>query len=303
MTKELSHVRSAWPTASRPRRLVTVALGTALAVQLSIALARAADAPESAIAISKALRVGPAATSPLNGLVARLSGGRAKIVRTFSAPMGLIGLVVSGGPGRTAVLYASPNGLYLINGQIYGADGQNYTRAAQQLYLPPPPTPAQNFAALKETHSFLWGKKSATKELWMIFDPDCIFCHKSYESLKVLVGEGKLKVHIIAVGFLKPDAMGKSAAIVGASSPSAALASDEDKYDVAAEEGGAIADFRNAKALRWVQGNTAWMKAHGITGTPYMLWRDPSGRVRAEAGYESDVAALMARIGTSAQLR
>ena len=303
MTKELSRVRAAWPTASRPRRLVTVALYTALAVESSLALARAAGAPESALAISKSLRAGPAATSPVNGLVARLSGGRAKIVRTFSAPLGLIGLVVSGGPGRTAVLYASRDGQYLINGQIYGADGRNYTRAAQQLYLPPPPTPAQTFGALKETHTFLWGKESASKEIWMIFDPDCIFCHKSYESLKALVSEGKLKVHIIAVGFLKPDAMGKSAAIVGASAPSAALANDEDKYDVATEEGGAIADFRDAKALRWVQGNTEWMKAHGITGTPYMLWRDPSGRVRAEAGYESDVAALMARIGTSAQLR
>ncbi|GHE01210.1 thiol:disulfide interchange protein [Defluviimonas sp. 20V17] len=237
------------------------------------------------------------ASAAIAATLDKLSGGRVKVLRVFPAPAGLVGVAITEGPGRNGIVYMTADGSYILRGEILKSDGTNVTQDEADQYLPKPPTAAQNFAALDQTHSFVWGKASAKKELWIVFDPNCIYCHKTYEDLKSDVAKGEVKVHIIQVGFLKPSSLGKAAAILGAKDPAKALATDEEGFDVAAEEGGIKPDLSNSDAVAQVKANNAWMQAQGIGGTPYLLFRDAQGKAHAIGGYDPDTAKLLAAIG------
>lgn len=273
------------PALRHARSLVGLALGGAMALSALPAVAQTTDQP--------AIKV----PAPVQATVDKLTGGQAKILKAFQAPAGLIGIAISVGKGHDSIIYASPDGKYLVQGVIVSANGDNMTRLAADQYLPKPATAAQNFAVLSQTHTYLWGKDSAKKEIWVVFDPNCIFCHKLFEGLKSHVAAGDVKVHVIQVGFLKPSSLGKAAAIFSAKDPAAALAQDEAKFDTSKEEGSITPDMSNAAAVAKVKANNAWMKAQGIKGTPYMLYRDAGGKPQAIEGYMANTAALLAKIG------
>lgn len=247
----------------------------------------------------------PKAPAGVTKTISQLSNGQATILETFDGPAGtnLTGMAVSLGQGRNMIMYATKDGKYVFVGGIFGADGTNYSMQAAQKYLPNNPgltgstAPAQNveqiFKDLDKAHAYLWGKSSAKKEIWVVMDPDCVFCHKIYMDAKPLVEKGDLKVNVIQVGFLKPDSIGKAAAIVGAPDPAAALAKDEEGFDASREEGGIRPDTSNEAATAKVKANNQWMQAHGIGGTPYVIYRDKDGRPGVVPGYPQDLAALL----------
>ena len=239
------------------------------------------------------------APMPVVEAVERVSRGQAKIEHVFEGPMNLIGMAVQVAPGRNMIMYASKDGQYLIMGGIFGPNGQNYTMAAAQAYLPPPPPPpnvGKNYDALKKTHTYVWGKASAKKTLWAVFDPDCIFCHKLFGELQPYVDKGDVKVHVIQVGFLKPDALGKAAAIMSSKDPAAELVKDETKFDESTEEGGIAPNTNDAKAVSEVKANNQWMSGHGIGGTPYVLYLQKNGKPGVLPGFTSDVASLLSQV-------
>lgn len=297
----------ALPKARRPKPAVTAlrlaSLPAALVAGLAVlpALAQTSDAPAQPPAQDQA---GDAAAPALidtpdavQATIEKLTGGRAKILQAYKAPAGLIGLSVELGPHKDTILYASPDGKYVMQGTIVDADGQNITQQEAQQILPKPPGAAENFATLEQTKSYVWGKADAPKELWILFDPNCIYCHKTYDALKPAVETGKVKVHIIQAGFLKESSLGKAAAIMAAKDPSAALAEDEDKFDESHEEGGIKGDTSNADAVAAVQANNAWMQAQGISGTPYLLYKGVDGKMADFGGYDADIDGLLAKIG------
>jgi thiol:disulfide interchange protein DsbG len=277
-------------------RVASMARRLALCAGLAIAGAlpgHAQTAPAQTAPAATTIPVPPAVATTLT----TLSQGHAKILKAFKAPAGLVGIAISTGPGHNAILYATPDGAYLFQGAIISAKGENLTQLAAQSVLPKPPTAAENFAALGKTHSYLWGQPAAKKEMWIVFDPNCIFCHKIYEDLKAHVAAGEVKVHIIQVGFLKPSSLGKAAAILAAKDPATALATDESGFDAKAEEGGITPDMTDKAAVAEVKANNAWMSAQGIGGTPYLLYRDANGKVQGIAGYDPDTTGLLAKIG------
>lgn len=274
------------PAFRRPRALMGLALAGAMALTMAApAMAQTADQPAIDI------------PAPVAATVDKMTGGQVKILKAFQAPAGLIGVAISAGQGRDSIIYATPDGKYLIQGVIVSATGDNMTRLAADQFLPKPPTAADNFAVLSKAHTYLWGQDSAKKELWVVFDPNCIYCHKLFEGLKANVAAGDVKVHVIQVGFLKQSSLGKAAAIFAAKDPAAALAEDEANFDTAKEEGSIAPDTSDAAAVAKVQDNNAWMKTQGIKGTPYMLFRDTEGKPQAIEGYMPDTAALLAKIG------
>lgn len=258
------------------------------------AMAAAAPTAPAAAAADSSDGTPPAA---IVNTLDKLSGGQVKVLRVFPAPAGLLGVAITQGPGQNGIVYMTADGSYILRGEILKSDGTNVTQAEADHYLPKPPTAAQNFAALDKTHTFLWGKASAKKELWIVFDPNCIYCHKTYKDLKGYVAKGAVKVNIIQVGFLKPSSLGKAAAILAAKDPAKALATDEKGFNVAAEEGGIKPDLSDSAAVAQVKENNAWMQAQGIGGTPYLLFRDAEGKAHAIGGYDPDTAKLLAAIG------
>ncbi len=283
------------------------ALPVALVAGLSVmpALADTASAPAPTgkdITASASAKPGVqeiAVPDAVRATVDKLTGGKAKILKAFKAPAGLIGVGISLGPNSNLVLYASADGKYLMQGVIMDSNGQNVTRVESKSVLPQPPSAAENFSTLDKTHSFVWGKADAPKELWLLFDPNCIYCHKTYDALKPAVEAGKVKVHVIQAGFLKSSSKAKAAAIMAAKDPAAALATDENKFDEAKEEGGIKGDTSDSKAVAAVEANNAWMEKQAISGTPYLLFKDASGKAVDIKGYDPDIKSLLARIGTA----
>ncbi|KEP68573.1 thiol:disulfide interchange protein DsbG [Thioclava sp. BHET1] len=285
---------------------LTLAVGTSLAALPALADQAATTATDKAAPAADATAAAtPAplktidAPAPVQATLDKLTNGSTKILKAFEAPNGLIGLAVTMGPQKNAILYATPDGKYMMQGMIFDADGQNLTQIEAQQVLPQPPGAAENFASLDKTHSFVWGKASASKEMWILFDPNCIYCHKTYEALKPAVKAGKVKVHVIQAGFLKQDSLAKAAAILSAKDPAAALATDEEKFDEAKEEGAIKGDTSNADAVAEVKKNNEWMQAQGIGGTPYILFKDSDGKPQEVKGYDSDIDGLLAKIGTA----
>jgi thiol:disulfide interchange protein DsbG len=287
-------------TKSRLALAAVAAFAFGISAGVSVASAAAPTA-------THATQVAPAAQAGAQGILDHLSRGQAKIKKTFAGPAGsgLTGLVVDlGVPGREMVAFTTHDGKYMIVGGVFDAAGTNYSLKAMQAYLPPAPAPAnaqKNFEDLSKAHLYLWGKADAAKELWVLVDPDCIFCHKLYVDLAPLVASGRVKVHVIQAGFLKPDALGKAAAILGAKNPAAALVEDEGQFDVATEEGGIKPDLTNGQAIGWAKQNNEWMQSHGIGGTPYVMYRDLHGKVGVVAGYPSDINALLTQVGSAAK--
>lgn len=289
--------------ATRPLPALGLSLGLIGALAAVPALAQTATPPAAtaatptpaATATPKSVDVPDAVQATLN----KLTGGTTKVLGAFEAPAGLIGLAVSLGPQKNAILYATPDGKYLMQGMIVSSDGKNMTQAEAKQMLPQPPDAAANFASLDKTHSYLWGKAAAPKEMWVLFDPNCIYCHKTYEALKPAVSAGKVKVHVIQAGFLKADSMAKAAAIMAAKDPAAALATDEKNFDDAKEEGSIKGDMSNKDAVAKVTANNIWMQAQGIGGTPYILYKDAAGKAQDIAGFDPDIDGLLAKIGTA----
>lgn len=275
-----------------PRRFVFGAM-------LSAAGATGLPALADNAATANATRADETPPAAITRTLDRLTNGQIKILRTFDAPAGLVGVAVSQGKGHNGIFYMTPDGSYILQGEIVKSDGTNVTRADADKYLPKPPGAAENFATLDKTHDFLWGKESARKQIWILFDPNCIYCHKTYEALKPEVEKGTVKVHIIMAGFLKASSLGKAAAILSARDPAAALAMDESGFDAKVEEGSIKGDESDADAVALVKKNNDWMRQQGIGGTPYQLFIDTNGKVQAVSGYMPDIDKLMSAIGTA----
>lgn len=228
--------------------------------------------------------------------VKTLGNGQAVILHVFPAPMNLLGVAMEMGGGRNMIMYTSQDAKYFIMGGIFGADGHNYTLEDSKKYLPAPPAPpgaGDNFAALSGTSSILWGKPSAKKEIWMLVDPNCIFCHKIYTEFKPFVDNGTVKVHVIPAGFLKPDSAARAAAILAAKNKVAAFIKDETGFDDATETGGIAPNTTDMHATELVKKNTVWMTSHGIGGTPYVLYLDKSGKPAVLPGFTPDAKGFL----------
>lgn len=245
----------------------------------------------------------PAAVKGAQTIFDKLGNGQAHITKSFDGPpgSGLTGLAVNLGGERNMVAYTTKDGQYIIIGAVFGADGQNYSLKASQAYLPPPPPPPSakaNFQDLGKAHTYLWGSPKAKKEMWAVMDPDCIFCHKFYDEVAPFVKSGEVKIHIVQVGFLKPDSLGKAAAIFAAKDPQELLAKDEAGFVEATEEGGIKADTSDAKAVAMVKDNNTWMQSHGIGGTPYILYRGVNGEPAVMPGFPQDINSFLAMVET-----
>ena len=93
----------------------------------------------------------------------------------------------------------------------------------------------QNVVAL---HSFRAG--SAGPLITVFLDPNCYYCHKFYRQALPYLRHGRLRLRIIPVAILKGSSLPKAVAILAASSPTGALATNEDKFNVGTEEGGIV---------------------------------------------------------------
>lgn len=239
--------------------------------------------------------------------ISALGNGQAEILSAFTTPLGLYGFTVQLGHIAThdVLVYVTPDGKYFIFGGIFTASGKNLSKVYAHRYLPAAAnapkvhvdSPASLIHSIAHTTWFTVGNPKAPKHLWFLFDPNCIFCHLTWEKLLPYIHSGKLSIRAVPVGFLKPSSAAKAASILSSADPAKALAFDEKHFNLETEEGGAPVHPVQPAIMAEVHANNAWMQGAGIGGTPLLLWHGPHGHPHMQDGMPLSISTFMKEIG------
>ncbi len=137
------------------------------------------------------------------------------------------------------------------------------------------------------------------RRLWVYFNPDCSYCHRLWMALS---GVSDLTSVWIPVTFsLKPASLARSAAILSAKDPAAALSQNEETFNDFREEGGYPVTLPpSARAREDVTRNTMLLRLWtGKVATPTLLYRDTRGKVQESIGLPADIPGMVATIAPS----
>lgn len=254
-------------------RITSLAL-SALAALATMSSAWAAQPPTRAPAPAQAT---PQALQPAlrHGL---------RVISSFAASSGLTGWVMQGADGKYVVVYTTPDGQTLLAGELISSAGENLSELYTERYVPPPDLTAL-WGQLEKANVVVAGAKQGSKSaIYVIMDPNCIFCHMLWIALKPYEAAG-LQVRWIPVGFLHEDSSAKAAAILKGGEP--ALEQCQQHFDVKTESGG-IAGIDVTPDLRaQLDSNLQVMEQARVRGTPGIFYRDASGHVLRRDGMPS----------------
>jgi len=180
-------------------------------------------------------------------------------------PAPIEGLVeIEAGPN---ILYADPNGRYLVVGNIYDMHTATDLTAERKSA-----TPVIEWSQLPLDAAVKYSN-SGSQKLAVFFDPDCGWCRKLHDQLKTL-NDVEIFAIMYPVEGLHPSARSKAASILCASDPLNAL--DLALSNQTLPESTDAHCLKNAdEAITQV---IEFTQAHNIHGTPTLVSTD--GRVR-----------------------
>lgn len=141
--------------------------------------------------------------------------------------------------------------------------------------------------AWKRLESAKWirdGNADAPRIVYVISDPNCIWCHRFWEVTRPWVNAGKVQIRHILVGFIKNSSEGKAASILSAQDQAAALTQNE--LSIKQGDGGvAEAPVVSADIKKTLADNRQLMRDFGFQGTPAIIYADESGDMVAVSGF------------------
>lgn len=204
-----------------------------------------------------------------------------RVTSTFSAASGLTGWVMRQPDGEYTVLYTTADGQTLVIGELLSGAGQNLSEQYAERYVPHLDLTAL-WGQLEKANVVVAGAKQASKSaIYVIVDPNCIFCHLLWIALKPYEAAG-LQVRWVPVGFLHEDSSAKAAAILKGGE--SALEQCQQHFDVQAESGG-IAGIDVTPELRAkLESNLQLMREARVQGTPGIFYKDAAGHVMRHDG-------------------
>jgi thiol:disulfide interchange protein DsbG len=204
-----------------------------------------------------------------------------QIVRSFKAVSGLTGWVLKDPGGEYRVLYSTPDGRTLISGELYASNGDLLTDQYNAQYLPQADLSAL-WPQLEMASAISAGAAANAKSLiYVIMDPNCIYCHLLWKALKPYQAAG-LQVKWLPVGFLHEDSEAKAAALLNGGS--AAFEQLQETFDEKAESGGIVGVSPTPEQRTQLEANLQLMKDANIQGTPGIFYKDHAGQVVRKDG-------------------
>ncbi len=211
--------------------------------------------------------------------MAALEDRGATIGEAFDAPDGLTGYTVSF-QGQTLTAYVTADEEHVVVGTLLDSDGTNLSQPVLQAAANAA-RPEAEWQALAEAGWIVDGDAEAGRVIYAFTDPNCPFCHRFYEQTRDWIDGGDVQIRHVMVGVLREDSLAKSATMLAADDPSAALADHEANFD----NGGVTpADRLPAESQAQVQSNNELMSRLGIRGTPSVFYKDEEGAVRLVRG-------------------
>lgn len=122
------------------------------------------------------------------------------------------------------------------------------------------------------------------RQLYVIVDPNCPFCHRLFERLQPLIGAHHMTVHWIVAGFLRATSAGKAAAILGAHRPLAALRRNERSFRPGKDDGGIQPVAVRGRGARALAANNHVLALTGPELVPTLIYRNVAGKVIMHQG-------------------
>jgi thiol:disulfide interchange protein DsbG len=215
-----------------------------------------------------------AAASKEPPVIKSLAKAGMSAVSSFPAVSGLTGWVLTK-DGQPSIVFVTADGKTLLAGALINAEGRNLTAEYGTKYLPKPDYKGL-YADLEKAAVVETGPAKGGRVVYVMFDPNCPFCHLSWKALSPYAEAGA-RIHWIPVGYLKADSVKKAASVLSAKNPEAALAS------MMANQGKA-AGVGDANSEKQVGRNNDTMRKHGLTGVPVIIYKDAKGAVVVREG-------------------
>lgn len=264
---------------------------------LSRAEARTAQvADEAATDVTAASEIdSPETLLELPAPIARAIEQGMALEHQFAAESELTGWVLSL-DGQYTLVYTTPDQRTLISGALIDEAGENLSERYARQYFPKP-----DFSLLEQATYVAIGRQtpaSTTSEpqpaaqaseaapvipaqnvVYAFFDPNSPFCQLAWKAFTPYIAQG-LEVRWIPVAFLSASSRAKSAAILQAEQPEAALNAS---MAALGSDQQPEADIHERTA-RQLQENMKLMQRFGIQGTPGILWLDSNQALQIRSG-------------------
>ena len=126
----------------------------------------------------------------------------------------------------------------LIGGGYYFFGTYKETNIKQIELTQIDPVAQRLYQKLQITNFVEQGQQNAPQSMYVIFDPNCIFCHILFEATQKQVDSGQLIIRWVPIGIISRSSPFKAMAILSAESPIEALKENEDGFNYWEEEGG-----------------------------------------------------------------
>ena len=262
-----------------------------------------------AVAMGLSFTVAPLANPAGEHLIQTVSKGQLEVTKSFATPFGLTGYVAHPKVSQQGmIMFTDKSGKYLVVGNVVDAQGVNYTQKYTDQYVTNPMASVA-YKQLTTTHWFADGQDSAPHKMYVLIDPNCIYCHLLFKELRPLIDAGQLQVRWVPVGLIKPSSPGKAAALLHAGSDAGSvtlLKQDEANFNKQQEEGG-ITPLQQGKggmsvnmAFSRVQANNAFFKQY-LQGTPAIFYKDEQGQARLIPSYvdQAQLKKLLPKVSKS----
>lgn len=203
----------------------------------------------------------------------------ADIVGTFDAPGGMKGYAARYN-GQGMALYLTADGEHVLIGSLLDAKGEDLTRAHLEK-LVYEPLGKEMWARMQASTWIADGKADAPRIIYMFSDPNCPYCNMFWKQARPWVESGKVQLRHIMVGMLRADSAGKSAALLSAGNPEAALNEHE-----AAGKASTLKPLEKIapQLQKQLADNLALMGELGAQATPAIFYLDESGRLQQHQG-------------------
>ncbi|MHB8314329.1 MAG: thioredoxin fold domain-containing protein [Acidithiobacillus ferrivorans] len=134
--------------------------------------------------------------------------------------------------------------------------------------------------------------------LYVIFDPNCPYCHVLYDELQPRIHPDQLTVRYVPVGYLAPSSFGKAAAILEAKNPLAALQKNEKGFNVTSHDGAIPEILPNTASTNALHSNMGILKATGQKIVPTLIYtrRDNTVKIIKGTPDQADLPAVLKEI-------
>lgn len=218
----------------------------------------------------------PALAEQLPAPIAATVERGVEIIGRFDAPSGLQGYAGKFN-GQGMALYLTSDQQHVIVGTLLDASGNDLSRAALD-ELVYGPMSEQMWAQLEASDWVADGADDAERVVYTFTDPNCPFCSMFWKQARPWVESGKVQLRHIMVGILREDSAGKSASILAAKDPAAALHQHESGNDAKA------LDKIPAAIKRQLKTNHDLMTQLGAQATPAIFYLDDKGDMQQQQG-------------------